>query len=117
MILATLAIALCPPPPAVRVTCVHDGDSVVVERERLRLRGVDAPELRGRCPYETALAKRARDRLAQLLSGSYRIERHGFDRYGRTLVSITVNGQDVGAMLVKEGLAREWRGRREPWCR
>ena len=116
MILATLAMSLCPPPPAVRVTCVHDGDTAWIEREKMRLHLVDAPELRGRCPYETALAKRARDRLAQLLGGSYRIERHGFDRYGRVLVSITVNGQDVGKTLVKEGLAREWRGRREPWC-
>ncbi len=44
------------------------------------------------------------------------ILRQGTDRYGRTLAAIRVEGHDVGDILVSEGLARTWAGRREPWC-
>ena len=59
----------------------------------------------------------AKQRLAELLDGG-RIEivRQGADRYGRTLAAIRVDGVDVGDQLVREGLARTWAGRREPWC-
>ena len=116
-LLTAAIIAICPPPPAVRVTCAHDGDSLVIERERIRILDIDAPELKGRCPYERALAIRARNRLVELLNaGPYVIERDGKDRYGRVLATVTVNGASVGSQLVNEGLARKWAGRREPWC-
>jgi endonuclease YncB( thermonuclease family) len=38
------------------------------------------------------------------------------DRYGRKLRIVTRNGRSLGDMLVAEGLARTWTGRREPWC-
>ncbi|WP_271077897.1 thermonuclease family protein [Aurantiacibacter sp. MUD61] len=116
--LEALALAIMPICPAsgVRITCVHDGDSIVVERERIRLADIDTPELDGRCAYESRLAIRARDRLAQILSDGFQIHREGEDRYGRTLAIVTVNGRSAGDMLVAEGLARTWSGRREPWC-
>ena len=38
------------------------------------------------------------------------------DRYGRKLRIVTRGGQSIGDVLVAEGLARTWTGRREPWC-
>ncbi len=38
------------------------------------------------------------------------------DRYGRLLVRLIVNGEDAACILIKEGYARPWRGRREDWC-
>lgn len=38
------------------------------------------------------------------------------DRYGRKLRIVLVNGRSVGETLVAEGLAREYAGRRRPWC-
>ena len=29
---------------------------------------------------------------------------------------IEIDGRDLGQMMIAEGLARPWRGRREPWC-
>ncbi|WP_375567577.1 thermonuclease family protein [Oceaniradius stylonematis] len=73
--------------------------------------------MEGRCVFETDLALQAKIRLAQILEGR-RVEilRQGTDRYGRTLAAVRVEGQDVGDILVGEGLARTWTGRREPWC-
>lgn len=38
------------------------------------------------------------------------------NRYGRLLATIRVDGRDVGEVLVAEGLARPWGGRRASWC-
>ena len=111
-LLTAAAIAVCPP-QGKRHHCVHDGDTIWWNGEKMRLADIDTPELNGQCPYERALAKQARDRLVELLNThSIHIERVGADRYGRTLVRLPV----VSQALVREGLAREWSGRREGWC-
>ncbi|WP_199286333.1 MULTISPECIES: thermonuclease family protein [Alphaproteobacteria] len=75
------------------------------------------PRSRARCTHESDLARQAKIRLAEIMNGR-RVEilRQGTDRYGQTLAAIRVEGHDVGDILVSEGLARTWAGRREPWC-
>lgn len=115
MLLTALALSICPPGP--RDNCIVDGDTLWLGGEKIRIVNIDAPEINGQCAYERALAITARDRLAELLNaGSIAIEREGVDRYQRTLARVTVDGVDVGSVLVGEGLAREWAGRRLPWC-
>ncbi len=100
---------------------VWDGDSlrlgITQKAEAIRIFNIDAPEIEGQCAYESDLAQRSKHRLAELLQGQ-RVEvlRQGTDRYGRTLAVVRVNGRDAGDILVREGLARTWSGRREPWC-
>ena len=106
---------LCAGP--VRVTCVVDGDTVWLAGEKIRLEGIDAPESRGACFAENRLAALSAERLRQLLTGAEPVVvRSGLDRYGRTLATIKVAGRDVGEVLVAEGMARVWAGRRERWC-
>lgn len=112
MLIIALAIAVCPPPPTPRVTCVVDGDTVWIAGEKIRLLDIDAPEMKGKCPAERALAIRSRNRLTELLRARrVTIARDGVDRYGRTLARLG----DVGQVLVREGLARRW-GDRRGWC-
>lgn len=66
------------------------------------------------------MAAHAAGRLAELLGrGGYEIRRgdpidgREVDRFGRTLAVILVNGVSVGSILVEEGLAKPWAGRRE----
>jgi len=116
MLALSIALAVCPA-QGVRVNCVHDGDSFIIERERIRIADIDTPELEGQCAYESDLALRARDRLVVLLNSEpYEISRHGQDLYGRTLALVTNSRGSVGDQLVSEGLARTWSGRRETWC-
>lgn len=114
IIFTTIAISLCAAGP--RSHCVHDGDTFWHEGEKIRIADIDTPELNGRCDYERKLAVKARNRLLDILQARYSIRRQGQDRYGRTLAIVTVNGRSVGDMLVSEGLARTWSGRREEWC-
>ncbi len=97
--------------------CVTDGDTFRLGDERIRIVGIDAPEMQGRCAEETVLANKAKRRLRDLIEGrTLLIERQGTDRFGRTLADVRAGGRDVGQRLVAEGLARKWTGAREPWC-
>ncbi|NLR72888.1 thermonuclease family protein [Novosphingobium sp. ERN07] len=110
------------------VARVTDGDSLrLCNGERVRLVGIDAPELRGSsrcsavsrerlkrsrnpawCDHEKG--ERARVALERfMLRGTVRIERRGLDVYKRTLARVTVNGRDAGEWLIDQGLARPWR--------
>lgn len=62
-----------------RVISVYDGDTITVVAEpwpghfvetRVRLAGVDTPEIRGRCEAEEDLALVARGRLVELVGDS-----------------------------------------------
>lgn len=78
-----------------------DGDTLRVGSERIRLRGIDTPEL------NEAGGPEARQRLEQLLTeGPIRIVPHGQDVYGRTVADVFVNGKNVAEVLKLEGFAR-----------
>ena len=113
---ASSPIGVCPA-SGVRITCVHDGDSFIVARERIRIADIDTPELNGACESERRLARRARSTLISLLNSErYDIVRQGTDRYGRTLAIVTNSRGSIGDQMVRAGVARTWSGRREPWC-
>lgn len=119
------------------VAC-HDGDTctfdlaethpmgrIVWKAQTIRLLGVDAPELKGKCPEETTLAAKARDRMVALVRGAadwqvriaMKADGPRREKYGRLLGTVLVDGKDAGAILVAEGLAHEYRtGRRKGWC-
>lgn len=101
--------------------CVIDGDTFILQGQTIRLAGIDTPEIGGaRCDDERARGKAAEARLHQLLNaGQVALVRMGDrdrDRYDRLLRDAEVNGQSVSDRLVAEGLARPWRGAKEPWC-
>lgn len=106
---------------AVGAVRVIDGDTFEHGGTRVRIADIDTPEMRGRCPYESALAARATRRLGALLAaGPFELHPapggRDEDRYGRKLRIVTRGGRSLGDTLVAEGLARTWAGRREPWC-
>lgn len=105
---------------AIRRNCVVDGDTFYTAREKIRIADIDAPETHPpRCALEADLGDRATTRLSQLLSaGSFELVRSGRDedRHGRKLRIVIRNGRSIGDMLVAEGLARTWEGKRRPWC-
>ncbi len=87
---------------------------------RVRLRGIDAPELRARCEAERAQAMAARDALARLLAqGDVGVAEVGQDKYGgRVDASVsTAATQDVSDAMLAGGFARAYHGgRRRSWC-
>ncbi len=105
---------------SVRKTCVVDGDTFWVDGTKIRIADINTPETsQPQCSAEAALGRKASLRLAELLSGAtldLRAADRDEDQYGRKLRIVERDGRSVGQMLVAEGLAHEWRGRRESWC-
>lgn len=102
---------------------VADGDTIRVDGRRVRLLGFDAPETgpdTARCDAEVERGKLAATRLAQIISsGNLDIEyRRRLDRYKRRLARLTVDGENVGAILIRERLAVRYfgRGPKMDWC-
>ena len=87
---------------------------------KVRLRGIDAPELHARCADEYAKAQAARAALETMLAaGGVTISRVGIDKYGgRVDASVaTRDTADVSAALLNGGWARSYDGgRRGSWC-
>jgi endonuclease YncB( thermonuclease family) len=116
-------------PIEARVVDVVDGDTIVVRARiwlgqevetRVRLMGVDAPELRGACGRERALAARARDFVrARIDGGAVVLADVRYGKYaGRVLARVRApGGEDLSAALIATGLARAYDGRaRASWC-
>jgi len=88
---------------------VADGDSFELGGERVRLDGIDAPELHQSCGAQGRTwpcGEKAKAALAALVaSGAVSCRPVDEDRYGRAVSVCTADGRDIGARLVKEGWA------------
>jgi endonuclease YncB( thermonuclease family) len=87
---------------------------------KVRLRGIDAPELKAKCSEERARAEAARNALAAILAqGEVGISQVGLDKFGGRVdaVASTKTTPDVSTALLQAGLARSYDGgRRAGWC-
>lgn len=95
----------------VLVRAVVDGDTIdVATVGRVRLLGIDAPEIGRGFDTSAPFSREARDRLTQLVLHRWvRLEQEGaaFDVYSRHLAYVlTEDGVCVNATLVRDGFAR-----------
>jgi endonuclease YncB( thermonuclease family) len=116
---STLTLSLCGHPP--HRNCIVDGDTFYLGNQSIRVADIDAPETHPpRCAYEARLGEQATRRLRELVNaGPFTLQRYDSrdrDQYGRQLRVVIRDGRSLGAVLVSEGLARKWTGRRQPWC-
>lgn len=102
---------------------VIDGDTVEDTEAAITYRvvNIDTPETgdRAACQAERLLGAQATAAARALIAAAETIDLRTVgrtDRYGRTIAYIVIDGRDFGETLIREGLARPWRGRREPWC-
>ncbi len=118
-----------PGPIPAQVVRVIDGDTLDVRARiwlghevsiRVRLAGIDAPELRGRCDGEKRLAERAKAHLRALVgAGSVTLSEVHYGKFaGRVMARVSnAAGEDLSQALVAAGLARDYAGgRRQSWC-
>ena len=87
---------------------------------KVRLRGIDAPELKAHCADERSRAEAARDSLKVMLAeGGVAVGHVGLDKYGGRVLAdaATRNTPDIGTALLAKGLVRAYGGgHRESWC-
>lgn len=125
MLYLLLGRAACAAPPALaspapshwsgELSRVSDGDTVWVRPmaggrpRKLRLHGIDAPEI---CQAHGPEARRALERLA--LRRQVQVQVLRVDDYRRPIARVRLDGQDLGALMVREGHAWSYRYRHNP---
>ncbi len=118
-----------PGPVPALVVDVIDGDTVLVRARiwlgqevetRVRLDGVDTPELRGKCAAARRLAREARAFVQARVGGRRVLLRDiQYGKYaGRVVARIQApDGEDLTEALIEAGLGHAYDGaRRAPWC-
>ena len=123
------ARAMLEGPFPAQVTRVIDGDTIEVrvqiwlEQEivvRVRLAGIDAPEMTAPCDAARAAAVQARDLVVREVEGARVLLTgvHGGKYFGRVIGRVlTPKGEDLSTLLLNAGLAVPYfGGRRPPPC-
>jgi micrococcal nuclease len=114
LVLATQATAAMPRTLVATVERVTDGDSVGAVTEngtklRIRLLGIDAPELPHEGKPGQPYAEDARDYLDHLIGGkTIRVDAYGPDQYKRVLAVLW--DEQVNLLMVAMGYAEIYRG-------
>src|SRR5262249_55015055 len=117
------------PQYSAEVVHVIDGDTFAARvtiwpgvevKTRVRLRGIDAPELHARCDDEWTRAQTARTALEKILAqGGVTIAQVGPDKYAGRVDAVVSsrNTADVSAAMLSGGWGRSYDGgRRGSWC-
>lgn len=96
------------------ITKVTDGDSLRSGELRIRLHGMDAPEIRQSCTkggvsYACGLAAQAYLETMLASSGEVRCEHLDTDRYQRLIMRCYHRGIDIAAAMVRAGWAVAYR--------
>lgn len=126
VVLLCAALSFAAPPPRVRVTVerVTDGDTLVVTSEngtrlRLRLLGIDAPEIAHGALLGQPYGLEARQYLARLvINRPVQVEMFGPDVYRRILAVVWAADTNVNVEMVRSGFAEIYRRARcRAYCR
>lgn len=112
------------------VTSIYDADtfrvniadwpSIIGERIPVRLNGVDAPEIRGKCESEKLSARKAKHLSVALLRNAKTIELRNIKRgkYFRLIADVFIDGKSLADVLIQNQLARPYDGgKRLSWCK
>jgi endonuclease YncB( thermonuclease family) len=113
-----------------KVISVYDGDTfrvnidslppIVGKNIRIRVNGVDTPEIRGKCQYEKNLALKARDFVRAKLANAKEIKLTNLQRgkYFRVVANVLVDGVSLEQELLDNELAYEYSGSKKlSWCK
>ena len=111
------------------VVKVYDGDTITVAsrldtgsmwftatsstlyRFRVRLRGIDTPEIKGSSEAEKTKAKEARDALsAQIMGHEVLLRNLGNEKYGRVLADVYFREVHMNQWMLDQGYAQVYDG-------
>jgi len=111
------------------VTSIYDGDTfrvnikgwptIIGKRIPIRVKGIDTPELRGKCQKEKELARKAKQNTVKLLRDAKKIELQNIDRgkYFRILADVFIDGHSLADDLINKKMAVKYAGgKKVNWC-
>ena len=87
---------------------------------RVRVNGIDTPEIKGKCKKEKYEARQARDMVADILKGAEKINLKNMKRgkYFRIAADVIVDGENLADVLIEAGMAIKYNGGKKTykWC-
>lgn len=98
---------------------INGWPEIIGQNMPIRLKGVDAPEIRGKCESEKKRAVLARDFTKMALKNAKVIELRNIERgkYFRMLADVYIDNTSLSYLLLQSGMAREYNGgSRLTWC-
>jgi len=111
------------------VTSIYDADTfrvniknwpdIVGRRMSVRVNGIDAPEIRGKCKEEKRLASQAKQFTVKLLRSANVIELRNIKRgkYFRLLADVYIDNKSLSEVLIMNNHARIYDGgTKSSWC-
>ena len=109
-----------------KVVSVYDGDTIKIVfpvhnnlyKWNCRLNGIDTPELRTKNNNEKEYGYKVRDELRKkILNKVVNVECGKFDKYGRLLVTVYNNEENINKWLVDNKYAFKYDGgTKKDWC-
>ena len=113
-----------------KVISIYDGDTlrvnidsfpdIVGKNIRIRIKGIDAPEIKGKCQTEIDLAIMARDYLRNAINQSSQIELRNIERgkYFRIVGELYIDGENISKDLMKKNIVYQYTGgKKKDWCK
>ena len=100
----------------------YDGDTIKFDIEQLhpiigknisvRVRGVDTPEIKGKCIEEKTLAKKSKIAVKNELENAKKInlKNVGRDKYFRILADVEYDGKNLSSFLINNNFAIPYDG-------
>ena len=108
----------------------YDGDTItfnlpnlhpiIGKKIRVRLNGIDTPEIKGKCDKEKYDAEQAREMVEDILKDAEKITLKNMQRgnYFRIASDVIVDGESLADMLIEAGMAVRYDGgkKNSRWC-
>ena len=93
---------------------IIDGDTIILNSEKIRFYGIDTPEKKQKCKDKNGLSYPcglvATNELKKIIiSGKLFCQKKTTDRYRRSISTCYVNGVDISSLMVKNGWALAYR--------
>jgi len=87
---------------------------------RVRVNGIDTPEIKGKCEKEKYDAQQAKEMVADILKDAEQIALKNMERgkYFRIAADVIVDGENLADMLIEAGMAIRYDGGKKThkWC-
>jgi endonuclease YncB( thermonuclease family) len=108
----------------------YDGDTITVnipgypaivgKAMRIRVNGIDTPEMRGKCKKEKTLARNAKNLVNSILRSAKTVELKNMKRgkYFRIVADVYADNKNLSDILIKNNLAVYYNGghKSKDWC-
>lgn len=101
----------------------YDGDTITFDKGKVRVLGIDTPEMKSKRPCESAYGKVAKAFVEEKMKKATKITMTNFNKkdiYGRILADVQLDGVSLADMLLSEHLAvpyvrKKWQ--KVNWCK